>query len=131
MLKKGYFGLYKGKEYEITEDMENNLLIMTEDSSLIDDGFVDTYNSNVYTKIVKPNDLSQCYLIKPIAVYKGYKFNVSTNEKENKVCLGTPDATLADKMNFERTDKYYYEKWVHKSEVELAEDKKEIDPMQI
>lgn len=131
MLKKGYFGLYKGKEYEITEDMDNNLLIMTEDSSLIDDDFVDTYNSNVYTKIVKPNDLRQCYFIKPIAVYKGYKFNVSTKEKGNKVYLGTPDATLAEKMNFERTDKYYYEKWVCKSEVELVEDKKEIDPTQI
>lgn len=38
-----------------------------------------------------------------------------------RVFLGTGDAKLALEFQFERIDKYYYEKWVPKSEVKISE----------
>ncbi|MEN2768983.1 hypothetical protein [Ornithinibacillus xuwenensis] len=126
MIKKGYFGIYNGKEYKVVEDNDNNVLIMTDDPAKITDDFVDTYGSGVYTKKISQNELSEFYYIKPQANYKGSQFNVGNRERDGKVCLGTGDAKLAKKLNFERTDKYYYEKWVLKDEVLLMEQRKDI-----
>jgi hypothetical protein len=128
MIKKGYFGIYKGKEYKVTEDMDNNFLILTDDLSKITNDFVDTYGSGVYTKKVSQNELSEYYYIQPQANYMGGQFNVSPREVDGKVCLGTGDARLAEKLKFERTDKYYYEKWVPKEEVIIIEQRKDIQP---
>lgn len=128
MIKKGFFGIYQGEEYEVTEDMDNNFLILTKDLSKITNDFVDTYGSGVYTKKVSRNELSEYYYIQPQASYMGDQFNVSRREVNGKVCLGTGDATLAEKLRFDRTDKYYYEKWVDKEDVIIFEQRKDIQP---
>lgn len=127
MIKKGFFGTYQGKEYEITEDMDNNLMIMTENISEVTSGFKDIYNSGLYTKKIKKSELSEYYFIKPRAEYKGEQFNVGNQQKDSYIQLGTKDASIAKKLNFDSTDKYYYEKWVPISEVKLTEDKEHID----
>lgn len=126
MIRKGFYGIYHGIEYEITEDMNDNLQIKTEDKSKITSDFEDTYNSGLFTKTINKSELSEFYYIIPRAEYKGEKFNVSTRHKDNLLLLGTKDANLAKKLGFERTDKYYYEKWVPVSEVKLIEEKEHI-----
>ena len=127
MIRKGFFGIYQGKEYEITEDMDNNLMIMTENISEVTSDFEDIYNSGLYTKKIKRSELSEYYFIKPRAEYKGKQFNVSNQQKDSYIQLGTKNVSIAKKLNFDRTDKYYHEKWVPISEVKLTEEKKLID----
>ncbi|MFU0791775.1 MAG: GIY-YIG domain-containing protein [Virgibacillus proomii] len=126
MPNKGYFGVYNNIEYEVTRDVDNNFLIMTDDPAKVTNDFVDKFNSGVYTKKIKKENLSELYYIKPQAIYKNKKFNVMSNEKDGKVYLGTGDAKLAREFNFDRTDKYYYEKWVPKEDVEIIEERKDI-----
>lgn len=126
MVKKGYFGKYKGIEYEVTRDMQNRFLIMTDDLSKTTSDFVDLYNSGVYTKEINQNELSEYYKIESYVNYKGHKFGVSTSELNGKVLIGTTDSILAEQLNFERTDKYYYEKWISKDDVTIIEERKDI-----
>lgn len=126
MIRKGFYGIYQGIEYELTEDMDGNLQIMTEDKGKINSHFKDTYNSGLFTKTINKSELSDFYYIRPRAEYKGEKFNVSTRQKDNSILLGTKDENLAKNMGFERTDKYYYERWVPISEVKLVEEKEHI-----
>ena len=51
--------------------------------------------------------------------------NIRT-ENEQKYLIGTSDAAKAQLLNLDRTDKYFYEKWVPKDEVETFEVKKAI-----
>lgn len=38
--------------------------------------------------------------------------------------IGTINTEIAKELNFERTDKYYYEKWVPKNEVKIKKERK-------
>ena len=51
--------------------------------------------------------------------------NIRT-EDEKSYLIGSPDAAKAQLLNLDRTDKYFYEKWVPKDEVEIFEMKKAI-----
>lgn len=51
--------------------------------------------------------------------------NVS-REKDNNVLIGTNDARIARELGIGRTDKYYYEQWIPKNEVEIFEERKEM-----
>ena len=46
MIRDGYYCIYKEKEYELNEDINDNLIILKEDSSKIDLTFIDEYNSS-------------------------------------------------------------------------------------
>ncbi|MGX4669008.1 hypothetical protein JNUCC74_07315 [Cerasibacillus sp. JNUCC 74] len=81
----------------------------------------------MYTKKqINLKELEEYYYIESRAIYKNKPFNVMSNEKDGKVYLGTGDAKLAREFNFDRTDKYYYEKWVPKEDVEIIEERKDI-----
>lgn len=45
---------------------------------------------------------------------------------KNDYYIGTSDGRIAKKLGIERTDKYYYESWGPKNEVEIFEEVKEI-----
>ncbi|MED4977354.1 hypothetical protein ABEV04_05020 [Heyndrickxia faecalis] len=125
MIRSGRYGTYKGKEYEINYDMEENLLVLSQDPNSIKCGFKDKYNSGLFTKIVNPDEVKNCYQVKTKGKIKGEIVNIS-NERENEYYIGTSDARIAKKLGMERTDKYYYESWVPKNEVEIFEEVKEI-----
>lgn len=126
LIKKGYFGVYHNTEYKVIEDMEDNLLILTKDLSKVTIGFVDIYGTGVYTKKIDRDELSEFYYIEPEAMYMGKTFNIGLPEKDEKICLGTDNASDAQKYGFKRTDKYYYEKWVSKNDVKISETKKSL-----
>lgn len=126
MIKKGDYCTYNNNEYELTGNMDGDLLILTTDYSLATDGFIDKYNSGVYTKKVDFEEISNCYHIRPYGIYRKERVNVRI-KKGDLVHIGTPDASLAKVLGLDRTDKYYYEKWVPIDEVQLFEERKEIN----
>ncbi|MEN2667018.1 hypothetical protein [Listeria aquatica] len=127
MIKSGKFGIYRGNEYRIISDESDQYYIATRDKNKIDNSFIDKYDSGLYRKSINLNSLDSYYEIEPKAIYHGIHFPVRTKILNHQVCLGTGDANLARKMKFERTDKYFYEKWVSEDEVQIVEEKKRLD----
>jgi hypothetical protein len=134
-MRKGMFAEYRGSIYqaEIIDDLQIKLVSRdVKDQAL---GFKlkiypEYYKGiknlpEIYLKDVNKDDIIELFEVNPKSKYKGYKFNIS-GEKNGHVHIGTNDATLAKDLGFERTDKYYYEKWVPKNEVEIFEERKEI-----
>jgi hypothetical protein len=134
-MRKGMFAEYKGSIYqaEIIDDLLIKLVSRDVDDKEF--GFkLKIYPENyrgienlpeVYFRDVNRDDIIELFEIYPISKYKGHKFNI-TGEKSGYIHLGTNDATIAKDLGFERTDKYYYEKWVPKNEVEIFEERKDI-----
>ena len=125
MIRNGDYCLYKNREYEFTRDMNGNLLIVSENPHLVKEGFVDKLRSGVYSKVVKPNELSNCYQVTTKGKINGEIVNVSKEDKD-KYYIGTSNTKVAQKFWLKKTDKYYYDKWVPKNEVEIFEDRKDI-----
>ncbi|MEK3980648.1 hypothetical protein MKY37_16600 [Psychrobacillus sp. FSL K6-2836] len=130
MLKKGLLGIYKGVEYRITVDMDNNLKIITDEKEKIDSTFEDTYQSGVYTKIVKPNELVDCVSIIPFGIIKGEKVQI-LQEKENKYQVATGSILVGSNLNLPRVDRDSWLGWVSKSEVTLIEEITPVNPEEL
>ena len=130
MLKKGLHGIYKGVEYRITVDMDNNLKIITDEKEKIDATFEDTYQSGVYTKIVKPNELVDCVSIIPFGIIKGEKVQI-LQEKENKYQVATGSILVGSNLNLPRVDRDSWLGWVSKSEVTLIEEITPVNPEEL
>ena len=81
MIKNGEFCVYNGNEYELNEDSNGNLIIITTNRAIIDETFVDKYNSGVYSKVILPNEIGEAYDCQTYGVIKGSRVNV---EKENE-----------------------------------------------
>lgn len=127
MIRNGNYCIYNGIEYELSEDMDDNLIIFSENpSSLEEQGFIDQFNSGVYSKVVNTSELTKCYRITTKGKLNGKFVNIS-NENDNEYYVGTSNADIAKYIGAERTDKYYYEKWVPKERVEVFEEIQEIN----
>ncbi|WP_048824572.1 hypothetical protein [Bacillus sp. B-jedd] len=127
MLKSGIYGKYNGIEFEITTDMENNIMILTEDKSKIDHTFEDKYNSGVFTKIVKPSELVDCVNITHFGIIQGEKLRI-LQANSNEYQIGTGSILIGDKLNLPRVDRDTWLGWVPKSEVKVLEEKTSINP---
>ncbi|OCA90396.1 hypothetical protein A8F94_00420 [Bacillus sp. FJAT-27225] len=130
MLKSGIYGKYHGIEYEITVDMENNIMIMTEDKRKIDQTFEDKYNSGVYTKIVNSSELVDCVNITPFGIIQGEKLRI-LQANNNEYQVGTGSMLIGDKINLPRVDRDTRLGWVPKSEVKVIEEKISINPHEL
>jgi hypothetical protein len=127
MIRNGNYCIYNGREFELSEDMDENLIILSENpASLKEKGFVDRFNSGVYSKVVKPSELTKCYRIITKGKLDGKVVNIS-NENSDEYYVGTLNAEIAKDLGAERTDKYYYEKWVPKERIEIFEEIQEIN----
>lgn len=123
-VKKGRFGIYQGKEYKIYENENGSYDLVSDDLADFKYGFVEKYPLT-YVKTVNKKEIISSYRILPQGIYQGEKFDISEQVQDGKVNLGTTNALIAKKLNFARTDKYFYEKWVPKDEVQIIEEKKE------
>ncbi|WP_253295622.1 hypothetical protein [Roseburia sp. MSJ-14] len=72
----GEFCVYNGNEYELNEDNDGNLIIITTNREIIDATFVDEYNSGVYSKIISPNEIKEAYECQAYGIIKSIKVNV-------------------------------------------------------
>ncbi|MBD7965248.1 hypothetical protein [Fictibacillus norfolkensis] len=80
------------------------------------------YSPGVFTKEVKVSDVDEMYYIDPLFNYEGEWFKGSKLGNEQLI-ISTPDAKIAEKLGFERTDKYLYTKNVEWEEVDIIESK--------
>ncbi len=55
MIRKGYYGIYKGEEYKVIKDRDNNFLIVTEGISKIDSAFVEHMEEGFFSAQVMLN----------------------------------------------------------------------------
>ncbi|MFB5087064.1 hypothetical protein PGC35_07580 [Psychrobacillus sp. PGGUH221] len=127
MLKTGLFGSNEGVEYRLTVDMDNNLKIMTEEKEKIDATFEDTYQSGVYTKLVKPNELVNCVSIVSYGIIKGEKVQI-LKEKDDQYQVATGSLLVGRNLKLPRIDRDSWLGWVSKSEVRLIEEITPINP---
>lgn len=130
MLKRGIYGKYKNKEYEITKDMENNIIIITEDIDKIDGTFIDKYNNGQFRKIVNPIELSDCLRIKSYGMMEGEKVHI-LQEKDGNYQVETGDLLVGPKLNLPRVDRDSWLGWIPKSDVALIEEKEPVNPNEL
>ena len=125
MIRNGDFGELNGIEYEVFENDDNTIDIATKDPDAIKRGFTKYQGQDAYYKTINPRELDKFYRIYTKGKIGHEIVNIS-REKENIVLIGTNDARIARDLGIGRTDKYYYEKWVLKNEVEIFEERKEM-----
>ena len=126
MIKNGEFCIYNGNEYELNEDNDGNLIIITTNHAMSDATFVDEYNSGVYSKIISPNEIQEVYECRTYGIIKSIKVNVE-KENEEYYFVGTADCKVAEALGLQRCDKYYYEGKFSKQDVEIIEEKEKIE----
>lgn len=118
-------------EYEINKDEDNNIIIITEEKTEIDGTFKDTYNSGVFSKIVKPDELTECINIKPYGIIMDKKLEIS-NERENEFQIVTSDLLIGTQLNLQRVDRDEWKGcWVSKLDVTFVEEKKPFNPFDL
>lgn len=127
LLKSGLFGKYRGTQYEITVDMDNNVKINTEEKRKIESTFEDLYNSGVYSKKVNPSELVDCVRIALFGIVQGEKVQI-LKEKENEYQVATGSLLIGNDLNLPRVDRDTWLGWVPKSKVKLIEEKIAINP---
>ncbi|MGM0806819.1 MAG: hypothetical protein ACQET8_18900 [Bacillota bacterium] len=122
MFRKGTYASYKGKEYKFTEVGEQEKIeLISYDSNETEKGFV-LYSPGVFIKEVEVNDVDEMYYIDPLINFEGEWFK-GTKLGNGQLTISTPDAKIAEKLGFERTDKYLYTKNVELEEVDIIESK--------
>ena len=122
MFRKGTYAKYKGKEYKFTEaDDQDKIELISYDSNDTAEGFV-LYSAGIFTKEVVLNEVEEIFYIDPLIKYKGEWFK-GTKLGNGQLVLSTPDTAIAEKFDFERTDKYLYKKNVEWNEVDIIEKK--------
>ena len=126
MIRSGDFTTYNNKEYSFFKKQDGSVNLISYDSDALLEGFKKHDKiANAYVKNVRIDEIHNPFLIKTHGKYKNEEINVRT-EKGDSYHIGTPDAEIAKKLDMDRTDKYYYEKWIPKEEVELFEVRKPI-----
>ncbi len=117
-MKNGIWALYKGEEYEVIRRENGDFQIFTEDKKASHFGFFKD-QTDYYCKNVKREEITAIYEVRHHAIYKGLEFPVF-REEGSKLLLGSgihgPD--IIKKYAFIEVDRYEYEKWVDRSEVE-------------
>jgi hypothetical protein len=124
-IKKGRYAILNGKEYKVYSNQDHSFDLISHDANDVNNGFIEQY-PDTYVKKVSVNEITNIHRIISYAKYKGNQFDINDQEQNGEIHLGTIDAALAKDLGFKGTDKYYYEKWVPKNEVEIFEERKEM-----
>lgn len=132
MLEKGYYAIYRGKEYHVTCMMDTNeIKIYTYDKSLADESFIEHSwfeNSKVYEKYVKPSDLDDVYDVTPVAYIDGNRKLGIMKEKDDMLLVftGRGHMDLIEKFQLKEVDRGVFEGWISKDEVQLVEEREDM-----
>ncbi|MGR6896903.1 hypothetical protein [Rummeliibacillus sp. BSL5] len=129
-MKRGIYGKYNNKEYKIIADMNDNILIMTEDKAKIDQTFKETNRGGIFKKIVEPQELSECESIFSYCLIDDVKVNL-IQEREYQYQIETSDLLIGIKLNLPRIDRDTWLGWIPKSNVTLIEERKPFNPIDL
>lgn len=119
-MRIGNYCEYRGHTFNYSVDIDGEIYISTKDKVLIDDSFDGPNKRGIYQKKVTKADLDAIYRVENYVVIDGREFDVLKLD-DRGVLLGTNDASTAELLEFERSDRYYYEKWIDANEVEIKE----------
>lgn len=123
MIKKGLYGLYKGKEYHIVKKQNSDILIVTFNESYIDSSFI--HDDDIYIKKVAKEELSDLFKVTTHAIYRGSKFVIAAgDDNSEKLTLwgGFEDAKRFPEMEQVAMDEFKMD--VPVSDVEFIERRK-------
>ncbi len=125
-MRIGDYCEYRGHTFKYSVDINGEIYVSTKDKALIDDSFDGPNKRGIYKKKITKADLDIIYRVENYAVIDGREFDVLKLD-DRRVLLGTNDASTAELLEFERSDRYYYEKWIDTNEVEIKERIIDID----
>lgn len=125
MYKSGDFAMFNNKEYEFYLNEDNTCNLVTDDPSSVNDGFLKDNLTNRYVKKVDISSIQEAYTIVMIGKYNNMELNIH-KEKDGLYLIGTTDAKIANQLNLERVDKYYYQGWISSKKLTVTLQKEMI-----
>lgn len=128
-LKSGWFGIYRGNEYELIGDMEGNDFIRTTDKNIIDKSYKKGVGVDVdiYTKQIDYSELEYAYELNVYALVDGEKIGVEKEtDDEYLVFTGNSHKDIIDKYGLIEVERSVFEGWISKEFVELLEERREL-----
>lgn len=121
----GKYGVYHGEVHRIGVNQDGTISLFPNSDSEIDDTYADQYHLGIYSKTIEPAELSEAYSLSSYVDYKGYKIDI-VREAGDEYELYLSDSALAQKLGFDRCDKYGYHLMIKKSDVEVIVEKKPL-----
>jgi hypothetical protein len=127
--KRGLFGIYNNKEYEL-DKADGNWFIITKDLSEIVNDFeyyvnvVGKVNKNILRKKININDLEEAYKVEMWAKYKGEKFYIM-GEDDGEVLITTQSSDIAKKLDFKFVEPFVYDKNIRIEDLDEIIEKQE------
>ena len=106
------YGLYNGVTYRIRLDVNGKVFLFPNDEEDI-----------IHAKVVNRADISEAYRLYSYADYKGVKVDIA-REVDDEYELWIYDYAVAQKLGFNRCDKYGYNMMVKKKDVNIFYEKK-------
>ena len=127
-MKDGEFAIYLGKEYSAGETQEGKIVLRSTDIEDVKNGFEPCKPFNiryvedkiVCMKYVNSSEITEYYIIRSMAIYKGFEFIVDeeTEDMLSIVAMGG-DCRGWKRLGMKCIEKYVYQKWINKNEAEI------------
>lgn len=126
MIRLGSYGVYNGKEYEITGYKGNNKVkLLSYDESDLQNGFGQNPNfprPGVFIKIVDLKDIEKAFDVTTYCKYRGKVVDL-LDENDDSYLIGTGNHEIYKSFKFNMRTLGDYDKWVKKHEIkEIWED---------
>ncbi|MED1739606.1 hypothetical protein P4284_09765 [Bacillus swezeyi] len=121
-MRNGVWALYQSKEYEVIQHDQENYELFTKDPDSIQCGF-NLDKTGHYCKHVRREEISSVYDVRYQAIINGLEFPIF-REENTRLLIGSglhgPD--IIKQYGFVQVDRFEYEKWVEKNEVEKMQE---------
>ena len=128
MMKDGEFAIYLGKEYSAGEIEKGKIVLRSTDIEDVKNGFEPCKPFNiryveekiVCMKFVNSSEITEYYIIRTKAIYKGFEFEVveETEDKLSIVAMGG-DYREWVRLGMKFVERFVYQKWINKNEAEV------------
>ncbi|MGT2712500.1 hypothetical protein [Streptococcus oriscaviae] len=125
-------GIYKGKKYTVSGHLGNNIFVVYSDIKEV--GFKNAISpwgkvyDDYFSKEVNESDLDYLYELSYELKYKDRWFHLYTALNTRTITedyyeiildfLDVEEKKLAEELDFERTDKFYYTKRIYRKDIE-------------
>ena len=128
MMKDGEFAIYLGKEYSAGEIEKGKIVLRSTDIEDVKNGFEPCKPFNikyiedkiVCMKFVNIPEITEYFIIRTMAFYKGFEFQV-VEETEDKLSIETTGGDCREwkRLGMKCIERYVYQKWINKNEAEI------------
>ena len=127
-MKDGEFAIYLGKEYSAGKIEKGKIVLRSTDIEDVKNGFEPCKPFNiryvedkiVCMKFVNSSEITEYYIIRTKAIYKGFEFRVmdETEDKLSIVAMGG-DYREWVRLGMKFVERFVYQKWINKNEAEI------------